>query len=60
MSHKNEYLSSGSSPTPIKQKQATSPALSSEDLHAFAEAMQRIFDEPCALAPEEFVGKAAA
>ena len=39
-SHADEYVSSGTSPT------KPSATLSAEDLHEFALAMQRIFDEP--------------
>ncbi len=50
-SHVDEYVSSGTSPT------NPSATLSAEDLHEFALAMQRIFDEPPA--PAVSVAKTA-
>ena len=56
-SHVDPFESSGTSPT----KQA--PALSPEEIHLFAEAMQEIFDSPYAqfvAQSEQGVGKAGA
>jgi hypothetical protein len=52
-SHVDEYVSSGTSPT----KQA--PALSPEELHLWADAIEKIFNEPYPLvAQPEFHGGA--
>jgi hypothetical protein len=51
--HVDPFESSGTSPT-----RTTPPSLSAEEIHLFAEAMERIFNEPALVTQSE--GKAVA